>query len=292
MATRFARVVDPLTKEHFTILGCPNCGFGQTDPMPADLSVYYETGYYGSRHSFTETFCNQRVGIVRDLMRGRTGSLLDIGCGQGTFMLAARQRGWNVCGVDVQIETAQAQGLRVWSTLEEANDAAPYDCITLWHSLEHLPDPQESARAIRNLLAPNGILIVAVPDARGLQARVFGPNWFHLDVPRHMFHYSQNALKILLKSIGLDICRRWHVEAEYDLFGWIQSALNSLLGEPNALFQAITQHRRPLTGRIIASFIIAIPLLLIAVPATIVSAIVGLGGTIILAARKQDSAPH
>src|SRR5262249_27857314 len=133
-----------------------------------------------------------------------------------------------------------AAGLEVFEQIEQASGLAPFDCITLWHSLEHLQDPLSSLKSAVSLLRPQGWCIIAVPDGSGLQARMFGAEWLHLDVPRHLFHFNSQSLRQLLETTGFEIRQTWHQEFEYDAMGWVQSALNKLLPTPNVFFQTLT----------------------------------------------------
>jgi len=114
----------------------------------------------------------------------------------------------------------------------------PFDCITLWHSLEHVRDPSAILRDCKKILKPGGVLLIAVPDAGGLEARTFGARWFHLDVPRHLFHFTRKSLASVLRAAGFAGLRSWHQEFEYDLLGWSQSALNAMGFPPNLFFHA------------------------------------------------------
>jgi len=157
----------------------------------------------------------------------RAGHLLDVGCGDGTFLLAARAAGWSVAGTEMNTAPARQAGLDVYAAISDVRSLAPFDSITLWHTFEHLTDPRATLGEIRGLLSPKGVLIIAVPNAGGLQARAFGAKWFHLDVPRHLYHFTRPSLANLLRSEGFIPFREWHQEFEYDLLGWSQSALNS-----------------------------------------------------------------
>lgn len=209
-------------------------------------------------------------------------------------MLDARDReGWKVTGTEMDPALARAAGLDVSETIEETRAQAPFDCITLWHSLEHMRDPQATLKMLSGLLAPGGSLLVAVPDAGGLQARVFGAGWFHLDVPRHLYHFDADSLKRLLAASGFAITRRWHQEFEYDLFGWSQSALNRFLPEPNLFFNHLTGRRAAAgTVRLAASYLSGAAFTALALPATAISTLARRGGTLIVAARHQLAASN
>jgi hypothetical protein len=118
----------------------------------------------------------------------------------------------------------------------------------MWHSLEHMADPLELLTTLHKMLAPGGVLIVSVPDASGPQARLFGSNWFHLDVPRHVRHFTAQSLELLYSKAGFDRERRWPGEWEYDVCGWVQSGLNCIFRRKNVLFRSVTG-RRPGAGK-------------------------------------------
>jgi SAM-dependent methyltransferase len=286
---KFHEVADPQTREVFTIAACTRCGLGQTFPQPDDLGKYYGPAYHGGRHSFTARYCSwRRERFVRRTAgpaRGRR--LLDIGCGDGTFLLGARREGWDVAGTELNPAVAEAAGLRVWTRLEDAASSAPFGCITMWHTLEHMRRPRDVLEHAAQWLEPGGTLLVAVPNADGLQARVFGSRWFHLDVPRHLFHFGPDSLSRMVEAVGLEVTRRFHMEVEYDLFGWSQSALNRLFAEPNLFFNVITA-RAPGTSAVTKAATLGAGAAASALAAPLVAAgsLAGRGGTLVMAARK------
>ena len=131
--------------------------------------------------------------------------MLDIGCGDGSWLLTARERGFNVTGTELNPSLARAAGLEVFESLDEVRGR--FDVITLWHSLEHMRDPSATIARASSLLSDGGWLFVAVPDAQGLQASVFGPRWFHLEAPRHRVHFSREGMRRLLARAGFDVVR-------------------------------------------------------------------------------------
>ena len=184
---------------------------------------------------------------------------------------------------------AGAPGLEIWGSIDDLKARAPFGCITLWHSLEHLREPAEALAELARMLVPGGIFVAAVPDSGGWQARIFGRHWLHLDVPRHLHHFTYGSLREALGQAGLKVSRVWHHEVEYDWFGWIQSALNCVMPEPNILFDALTRRPRRVSRRLVAVNAALAPLLALpALPLTVVSTWSGRGGTIIMAARRPD----
>lgn len=284
-------VRDSETGETFSILRCGRCGLGHTTPAPPDLAPYYGN-YHGGRHGFTADWCvRRRMRFVRRLTAGKTGGrILDIGCGDGSFLLAAQAAGWRGAGTEMNPVAAQSLGLSVFSDVKDARDLAPFDCITLWHTLEHMRDPRALIAELAELLLPSGVLIVAVPDAGGMQASAFGKHWFHLDVPRHLHHFTRTSLARLLDSCKLDTVKEWNQEFEYDLLGWSQSALNAMM-KPQNLFFDLLRGRKPHTGKIraLTAWTAGLLLTAAALPLVPLGTILRKGGTQIIAARRRST---
>lgn len=291
LTPRFASVTDPQTRETFSIDACTACGLGHTVPQPDDLGRYYGATYHGGRHGLTARYCMaRRLRLVQGAAgESRHRRLLDVGCGDGSFLLTARDRaGWVVAGTEMNPTAARANSLEVHSSIDEIAALAPFGCITLWHSLEHLRDPLAALAALGRLLAPDGVLIAAVPDAEGIQARAFGAKWFHLDVPRHLFHFGRRSLRLALEAAGLSPEREWHQELEYDLFGWSQSALNVVMPSPNVFFSQLTG--KPVrAGRAErgANMVLGAALTALSVPAVPAGTLLNRGGTLIVSARPR-----
>jgi len=290
LRTRFRSVLDPQTREEFFILACPACGLGHTSPQPRDLSPYYAEAYYGSRHGFTANYCaHRRLRWVHSLLSaGRHRKLLDVGCGDGAFLLAAQKSGWQGIGTEQNPEPARKSGLEVFADVGSAAASGPYDCITLWHVLEHMADPRATLQDCRDSLKPEGRLLVAVPDAAGFQARAFGARWFHLDVPRHLHHFTGCSLAKLLRATRFIAIRAWHQEFEYDLLGWSQSALNALGFPPNLFFRTLAGGAAD-AGKLSATFnwVCGAGFCALALPLVPLGSLLRRGGTLILAARPD-----
>jgi SAM-dependent methyltransferase len=268
-------VRDPQSGEKFEVLGCPACGLGRTSPEPEDLGAYYGPAYYGNRHGFTAKYCARRRARLLERAAGTAGrELFDIGCGDGLFLQEAGAGGWRVHGSEIggAVELSRRTGIDVRESITDASGLPPFDAITMWHTLEHFRDPLTTLGEARARLAPGGTLIVAVPDAAGLQASMFGSKWFHLDVPRHLHHFNRESLSAVLGKAGFAV-RQWeHLELELELFGWLQSALNTLLPTPNALFQSLTgKTSKAGLGQLMASYGLGVAL----GPAAVVASALG-----------------
>lgn len=295
LETRFAEATDPQTKEKFAVLFCANCGLGETHPQPESLDKYYAE-YYGGRHGFTNDYCAwRRVNFLYKSfnLNKQTKRVLDVGCGDGTFLNAAKKRGWQIAGTELNAGRFEDSGLEIYEDLHKVKakyGANSFDAITMWHTLEHFKNPREILKNVFELLADNGVLLVAVPDARGWQAKTFGRYWLHLDVPRHLFHFGYDSLEKLLTDCGFTIKNHWHQEFEYDLLGWSQSALNKLFNEPNVFFKSLSGHETKVNSFVkAANFILGVGFSALALPFVLFGTLARKGGTLVVCASKFDN---
>lgn len=288
-------VRDPLTGDTFSVQRCVRCGLGHTVPQPLDTGRYYQGSYYGKRHGFTSRYCVKRRlrWVAVSALHGTGRKLLDVGCGDGSFLLAARNAGWEVTGTEINPGPARDAGLDVKESLEQFPSSASFDCVTMWHTLEHMRDIPSMLSTVARLLKPGGALMVAVPDFGGFQARIFGPRWLHADVPRHLYHFDAAALSHCLGTAGFSARRIWHQEFEYDLLGWSQSFLNLLMPQPNVFFDTLAG-RQGSAGRFtrVCGFLLGVLFSLASLPALVLGTLSGRGGTlVIMAIRDSTTAP-
>ncbi len=217
--------------------------------------------------------------------------LLDIGCGDGSFLVAARDAGWQVMGTELNPQSARSAGLDVKEAINQVPTSNQFDCITLWHTLEHMADIKGTLAQLAKLLKPDGKLIISVPDNGGVQAKLFRHKWLHLDVPRHLYHFDAGSLRYCLTSAGYSIQRQWHQEFEYDLLGWSQSALNYLMPYPNVFFNCLTGKQKNHNKFIGAcNFVLGSLLTFPSLPAVAIGTVLGRGGTLVAVACQKSNA--
>lgn len=136
------------------------------------------------------------------------GRLLDVGCGTGKDLLRFREAGWQVTGVEISPYAAALARTRLGCEVVPGHfDEAPlegrrFDVVRLSHALEHLPSPRRSLGKVHRLLCPGGLLWIEVPNAAGLERRIFRRHWFHWDLPRHLYHFTPTTLVRLLRDTG------------------------------------------------------------------------------------------
>lgn len=136
------------------------------------------------------------------------GKVLDYGCGTGHFLSYASQHGWNVRGVEPD-DTAQQQiennlAQYVAPSLHQLEDR-DFDVITLFHVLEHVHNLEETLADLISRLNRNGVLFLALPNYKSLDAKKYHTHWAGYDVPRHLYHFDQKSIFQLSKKCGLNI---------------------------------------------------------------------------------------
>jgi 2-polyprenyl-3-methyl-5-hydroxy-6-metoxy-1,4-benzoquinol methylase len=227
------------------------------------------------------------------------GRVLDAGCGRGIFLRRLAESGYRVRGTELSTRTAA----NVHPDLEvDIGELRPglypegsFDLISIWHVLEHDRAPELVVRASHQALVPGGALLIAVPNFGSPQARLSGEHWFHLDLPRHIFHFTRHSLVRLLTTNGFEIesCRTGQLEM--DPFDLLQSGLNRLGLRHNALYDSLRSNpavRRDLSlpYRLTMLALLPVGLLLTLLPSLLLYAS-GRAGTLIVVARKP-SAPE
>ncbi|MBN1425180.1 class I SAM-dependent methyltransferase [Candidatus Fermentibacteria bacterium] len=203
----------------YHLLRCSNCGLIFLDPLPPpeEIATFYPQEYTcfspaQSRGRFRGL--EARRGIRR-LCRAVTGvaphpgRILDVGCGTGDFLAGMRDLGWDVQGVEPNSHAAgyarTVNRLRVEERPFADGLFAPesFDVVTLWHVLEHVPDPAQTLGATARLLRRGGSAVITVPNVESWDARLFGPHWAGLDVPRHLFLFPREVLRRYLEEAHL-----------------------------------------------------------------------------------------
>ena len=218
-----------VTREKFQIYSCQNCGLRFTNPRPNDdqLAGYYDSDEYISHSNEGSSLINGLYKIARTftLRRKRklieslsqSKRLLDVGCGTGHFIDYCQQHGWQVDGVEPnEIARTQAEEktkIVIRQDLSEVADTS-FQVITLWHVLEHLPNLEQTMNQLKSLLAPGGVIIIAVPNFEAYEASVFKEYWAAYDVPRHLYHFNPNALEQLVNKYGLKVARTYPMKLD------------------------------------------------------------------------------
>src|SRR2546426_3108690 len=187
------------------------CGTVYTTPEPPEGAVDFT--YDAHPESFYALYAPLRARWVRGC--GRTGRLLEVGCGEGHFLAAAKALGYEIGGIEPEpgraARASQRLGIEIRRSLLEELDwpEARFDVVYHCDLLSHFPDPIRALRKMAGLLAPNGILAFEVGTLGGI--RPFWYGWIEqLGYPQHRWFYSGASLEALLRRAGLRIVRLRH----------------------------------------------------------------------------------
>jgi 2-polyprenyl-3-methyl-5-hydroxy-6-metoxy-1,4-benzoquinol methylase len=226
----FLRCSDRFDKpknKKYSLTICLGCGLVYLNPRPdeQDIADSYQSEDYDP---FISTLAQRSIkdrlyAVLRDRVLDWKKKLintlitpgshvLDIGCGTGEF-LGALNGNYTVVGIEPEPKAAHWAAKRfgfkvhigdfnkAYSQLEQ------YDLITMWHSLEHIPEPLKTLNNINNCLNDNGWLLIALPNFRSLDARLYRSCWVAYDAPRHLWHFSKSQLVQICNKAGFQFDR-------------------------------------------------------------------------------------
>jgi|688.fasta_scaffold63050_5 SAM-dependent methyltransferase len=233
---------------------CEECGLVRLAEVPG-RETSYPSDYYGEGEAkfvpvieaishIRPVLMSYAIHRCSDVARTekRRPRVLDVGCGRAYLLRDLAAKGWDCAGIDIQGSPVprNAESLGLDCRIGDASDlpwpSGVFDLVVINHVLEHTVDPWAVCREARRVLRDKGILYVGVPNVLSFQSRLFGVNWFSLELPRHVFHFSPRSLATLLRSAGLrmDLCSTRSFRQ--GVFAWIQSTLNVIdRSSPNRL---------------------------------------------------------
>jgi SAM-dependent methyltransferase len=227
----------------FRMLQCDRCGTARLDPPPDErtLAEAYATEYYGRaltkfRGPLGHLFGRMQRRRARRVARllPSHGTVLDVGCGGGDFLIAISELGFEAVGTERTVRSASRAaastgiGIHTGDLLTLDLPPGTFDLVTFWHVLEHLEDPPATLRRVHELLRPGGSVLVTVPMLDSWQARLFRGHWFHHDPPRHLWAFGQRSLHALLRQSGFAPVACRTLSLVQNPYGALQSFLNAL----------------------------------------------------------------
>jgi SAM-dependent methyltransferase len=297
-------------KVSFELIECENCHLVRANPVPihSELEKYYNLPYYGSGTDkfigLAEmlTYCSNylRYCSILSHLDSRKKSpantpikIIDIGCGRGHLLKILQQKGFDCYGIERANfpKSDEAENIHIYrQKIEDVGFSENFfDVVLIWHVLEHADDPVSAIREAVRILRPGGLLALAVPNFGSNQARFFRENWFHLDLPRHIHHFTKDVLLGLLKANGFDIMRNHTFSIEQNLFGFMQSFFNKMAPfiKPNKFYSLLKKTRGPSsTISLIIWTTFALLIFPFALLEYLISGTIGKGATVIIYAKK------
>jgi SAM-dependent methyltransferase len=162
--------------------------------------------YLGDQEYYLQTFRKRMHEIEKRIKRA--GHVLDIGCAAGYFLTVARERSWEVEGVEPSAYVADyaKKQLRLKVHNETLNEIqlpkTAYDLVTIWDALEHVPDPRQTLAEAYRILRTDGLLVVSTHDIGSLVARLLGSKWYQLGLHLHLYYFSHKTIRQMLTIVG------------------------------------------------------------------------------------------
>jgi 2-polyprenyl-3-methyl-5-hydroxy-6-metoxy-1,4-benzoquinol methylase len=250
--------IDYLSERSFELWYCPHCESYQTRGNFEKAEEFYGTNYYGSQKGkflpFIEKIFhwNHRRNALFFYHKFKPSKVLEIGCGRAYILKELKTMGvdvyclesataadWILNNPDVKVVPI-SEHHKTWHFQDNS-----FDLVILWHVFEHLTQPVEILKEIHRILSPNQTICISVPNVASLQARINLTTWFHLDVPRHLFHFSEKGLIKLLENNGYEITEIQNGDALQNLYGWFQSLANLSTKPMNNLLYRFIQGGQP-----------------------------------------------
>jgi 2-polyprenyl-3-methyl-5-hydroxy-6-metoxy-1,4-benzoquinol methylase len=256
---------------------CSDCGVGFLNPRPIEESIHkaYQTYYTHSDpdssrwvpvikknikqlfNKWLEKKKSNKKGVIQyfgdalmpffaakirhlPISSLNQKQLLDVGCGNGDFLLMAQEMGWNAEGIDFDeaaVVFALSRGLSVnlGNADEVFKSQKRYDYITISHVIEHVYDPQSLIARLYDLLEPGGTLWLETPNINSFGVRFFDLKWRGLEVPRHIFLFNPELMNRMLMDAGfVHISNHYHILSAS--FMMVSSA-RQVLNEHDGMFK-------------------------------------------------------
>lgn len=292
-----------MTNDQFSVKRCCDCNALFLVPFPSrkEIKRFYPQNYYSYDVNEPKGFFEKlKEKIIKSKMGGKSnlnffdkflllvfqskfsglplyklenGKFLDIGCGNGKNLKLMAEYGWDTYGIELDgnaVANAKSQGLKVeQSSLEDADfHAIKFDSIRIWHVFEHLTEPQNAIKKLKELLSDNGEILMAVPNTRSIARKIFNKYWYGLDVPRHVIGYSPKTLKYLVHLHGLRI-----TEIKY-------ASCGSFLGSISNFLRQKFSYKGNLINNIFFVFMLS--------PIDFISDLFKVGDTIFLKIKKSE----
>lgn len=294
------------TRDRFTLYRCVDCDLTFLWPVPdaSRLASYYPSGYWAGppsgrgsilhgrvTESYRRIMLHDHVRFVRQALEGQRSlgkaevTLLDVGCGDGLFLDVL---GHAPCaGLDLSesaVAACRARGLeaRCGSLGSRPFADQQFDLVTMFHFLEHVSPAAPTLEHLRGLLRPGGEVIVQVPNAASLQARVLGRYWAGYDVPRHLMNYTGRSLCAGLERHGFEVIQVSHHSIR-DNPTTLANSLAPWLYPPVRVARQRTGSRWQAWGADIAYLVLTSVLL----PVTWVEGACGFGAAVMVRARPS-----
>jgi 2-polyprenyl-3-methyl-5-hydroxy-6-metoxy-1,4-benzoquinol methylase len=203
-------------RDNWKYYQCRRCGATFLAPLPDAnaLRTYYNQTYSVPMERYVRSMERKALPILAELQRRIPGhgKLLEIGCSYGCFLEKARRSGWDVSGIEIDSRASnygrEKFGLNILCGDLESEFhrlEPPYDAIVTFHVLEHVVEPMRFLNLCRELLRPDGVLLLKTPNVASWVAKQTKGHWGWLSPPAHIHLFTPAALRRALERAGLRV---------------------------------------------------------------------------------------
>lgn len=257
------------TGASFAVVSCLACGLQFTNPRPseAEIGKYYESTQYishagndkselGVTYKIYDWVRNYSIGSKLKLIKKyhKNGKLLDLGCGLGYFLQGVQEdKTYEGFGADISDEAIKYVKANFNIDVMPENKlyeitAGSYDIITQWHVMEHVHRLEERMKFLKHILKTDGTMFIAVPISNSFDAKHYKQFWDGYDVPRHLYHFTANSMRILMEKNDFKIVKQSampfdapyiSMRSEYhqkNTFGFLKGAIKGLYSNIKGCF--------------------------------------------------------
>jgi len=241
----------------FPVFESENVNYRFTNPVPSqeELPEYYKSEAYVSHSQTKEGLVNRlfhvaRIYTMRYKKRAvchntgkKEGKLLDYGCGTGDFIRFMQNAGWQCSGYEPDPDARETATQNTGANISgqdglENLEHGQFDCITLWHVLEHVYEPGNTIEHLLKLLKPGGVILFALPNYNSADAEFYREFWAGYDVPRHLHHFTYQSFSHLAEKNNMHIpaLQRMHLDSFY-----VSMLSEKYLAEKGSQFRGVWQ---------------------------------------------------
>jgi len=238
--------------DEFGVYECDDCGSVFTDVETNDeyYRKYYPDDYYSNARvnklidrmlSLLGKYSFRRRLKLIEKYKPEGNKLLEIGCAKGDFLrrLPAyfQKHGVEINPIGYQYIQEHYKEIKVCNVKIDSgsfnNVGTKYDIIVMWHVFEHIGNPNVFLKNVKKILSENGVVILEIPNRNSVGFKLTKDKWFHLDTPRHLFHYKYNTLKSLLNKYGFEIA--YYSSPPFDYFHDLAVSIYKKLSRNNII---------------------------------------------------------
>lgn len=230
---KYSKVYDYLNRDfqrEYELSSCRECrhSFLSKRPIEEEIYKFYEKHYYtheNKKKLFKLDYIKSSVlfltklpykfiysAFYSEIKNISKGSILDVGCGNGEYILKMKKKGWETYGIETDPEALEICKRKIpngnFSNQKLNNfsfEGKKFDLIYMSHVLEHVYDPLKYLQICSNLLKKDGKVLIKVPNYGSLEQKIFGKYWRGFEPPRHINNFSFNSLKIIISKTDLKL---------------------------------------------------------------------------------------